>query len=341
MPLRPFDFADLPLEHAALRALPDSPESRARLRERAERGPVPSCAAAVLAERGDAWSIATLASIAPFLDRPDLESLATSDVSDAVACVAAAVTVPVAARQTAVELLTRMPVTPGSFAVLSDLGEREREPVAKAARAGAADMALRLDKTDRAESDRQRGRGALIRAWTGIRRQELQREFATGSIAPCIAVLAGDPSFLAGLVPPIADEARPALVPALLASARGADETVRAKLFALLQGRFRDVAHEPLSLLARFVSLKGRDARVPVLALERLVAFGAWRNVIVAIASGTPEVRATALQTLTAANTRAATEMDRAFAEQAAEWLEHSGDAATAARLRTTFPFNG
>jgi hypothetical protein len=194
---------------------------------------------------------------------------------------------------------------------------------------------LRADKSVRAEGERVRARAALVRTWTGIRRQELQREVATGSLSSCIALIANDPSFLAGLVPPIEDHARPQLVSAVLAAARGADEAVRTKLFALLQGRFRDVAREPLSLLARFVALKGRDARIPMLALERLVAFGAWRDVVIAAVSGNADVRSAALAALAQAPVRTLGESDRAFAEEAVDWLTHAGDAAASERLRS------
>jgi hypothetical protein len=337
MPLRPFDFADLPLEHAALRTVADRDDTRVRLRERAERGPVPSCAAAVLAERGDPWALATLSLLAPFLDRPDLEALAHSTATDAIACTAAAVNAPGPVRQTAVELIARLPPSPCAHAVLAELADRPRDPVAKAARGVASDMAMRLDKAARAESDRQRARGALVRTWTGIRRQELQREVATGSLAPCVAVVCGDPEFLAGLVPPIDDAVRPALVPALFAAARGADEQSRSRLFALFQGRFRDVAREPLSLLARFVALKGRDARVPALAVERLVAFGAWRDVVAAIVTGTNEVRSAALAAMQPSTTRTANDLDRELAREGADWLAHTGDASSAERLRAAF----
>ncbi len=335
MALRPFDFADLPRDHAAIQALPDSPELRVRLRDRIERGPVPSCAAAVLASLGDASAVAALAPLAAFLDRPDLEALGASPLAgDAVACAAAGSATPVPTRQAALELLARLPVTPVTLATVLELAERERDPVARAARTIGTDLLQRADKHTRVEAERLRTRVSLVRTWTGIRRQELQREAATGLLPGCVMVLAGDPAFLAGLVPPIADDARRGLIPAVLAAARGADDAVRARLFALLQGRFRELAREPLSMLARFVSLKGRDARVPLLALERLAAFGAWRDVLFAFVSGTPDVRIAALAALQQAPARALLDADRALADEAVEWLAFSGDAPASEKLR-------
>lgn len=338
MTLRPFDFADLPRDHAALLALTDTPESRERLRDRIARGPAPSCAAAVLAAWGDVPAILALSPLAPFLDRPEIESLASSALAhEALACVVASSATPASARQAALEVISRIPVTPECLAVILELAERERDPMARAARAVGTLLLGRADKPTRVEAERQRSRVALVRSWTGIRRQELQREAATGSLSGCTMVLAGDPSFLAGLVPPIADEARRGLVPAVLAAARGADDAVRSRLFALFQGRFREVARDPLSMLARFESLKGRDARVPLLALERLVAFGAWRDVLSALVYGAADVRAAALAALQRAPARALAELDPALVDSAVHRLAHGVDPTASEKLRAAF----
>jgi hypothetical protein len=337
MALRPFDLADIELPHAQLAALPASAELDARLRARADRGTTPTCAAAVLAERGDRSIASLLTGSAAYLDPPELAGLAALSESDALACVVATPWLPAINRTAAAQKLTALPATPAALCVLGEIAERGSDAFAREAKRAAGEMSVRSDRGVREAADKLRARAALISQWTGIRRQELLREVATGQFAPAAALLAGDASFLAALIPPIADAARGPLVPALLANARTPDESQRVKTFALFHPRWRDLAREPLSVIARLSAMRGRDANIPTHAVDALARMGAMRELVIAVVSGANEARASALGALERAGARALTDVDRELVDAAIERLEHRGDAKGAGRLVELF----
>lgn len=340
MTFREFDFDDVLVSHDALREVPDSPAWRERLWARVERGPAPTCAAARLAELGDRRVETLLVGLAAYLDPPDIPALIVLRAADALAAALAAPWVPRPIRTASADALTHLAPTPAALCALAEVGDQEsRSPLRTHALAAYDALAPLADEPTKLAADHLRARVKLVRSWTGVRRQELQREVATGLLHPVVGLLGGDPTFLATLVPPIVDAARASLVPCLLANARADEPNARSKTFALFHSaRWRDVAREPLSALARFVKFRGRDESLPELAVAALAAMGATREVLYAVVSGSPSARDAALGVLERIGTRVVAEVGHELLEAGAERLERKGDAGAAKRLRALLP---
>ena len=328
-----FDFDDLPTGFAELRNFAESPESADRLYARLERGPAPMAAAAVLALRDDRRSESVLAGLAGFLEPGEIAALARFDPADALAIALATRAAPVASRVAAAEALADATPTAAALCALAEIADSERAPPGPQARDALTALNLRADKPTRAAGERIRGRIKFIKTWTGIRRQEVQREVATAALHPIATLLGGDPAFLSTLVPPIADSARPLLFAAIIAAAREATGDQRAKLFATFHARWRDVARAPLSVVARG-SFRGREASLPILAVGALAAMAASAELIVAVVSAAPDARAAALSAIEHAGARSWGPTEQSLAHDGLARLIAIGDSASAERLR-------
>lgn len=317
----PFDFADVAGVGAALRALP--PGANDRLAQRVLRGESPLSAAAELTRRGDARGHRSLVGAAAFASPDDLGALALVEGpagTDALACVALASWLPPASRLAAVEALARAPVTARGYAALAELAAAQK-PMPQAVSA-LADMAPKAVGV-RDEAERLRAMAKQMR--DGVRgvihRQEHQRKVASGELHPALGLLVGDEGdFLAGLVPPIADGAREALMPALMALLRSPIEARRARVLAMLQRRWREVAAPVVSCAAR-TPAKAKEAAVALAAVKALAAMGANDDLVAVVAVTAGAVRAAAIAELERAVERGATDIDAQLLSRALERL--------------------
>jgi len=315
----PFDFADVAGVGAALRALPAGASDR--LAQRVVRGESPLSPAAELTRRGDPRGHRVLAGAAAFAAPDELAPLALVEGptgTDALACVALASWLPPAARLAAVEALARAPVTPRGYAALAELAAAQK-PMPQAV-SGLADVTPRAVGV-REEGERLRAMAKQMR--DGVRgvihRQEHQRKVASGELHPVMGLLVGDEGdFLAGLVPPIADGAREALMPALMALLRSPIEARRARVLAVLQRRWREVAAPVVSCVAR-TPAKAKEAAAALAAVKALAAMGAHDELVATVAVTAGAVRAAAIAELERAVERGATDIDAQLLSRALE----------------------
>ncbi len=317
----PFDFADVAGVGAALRALP--PSANDRLAQRVLRGESPLSAAAELTRRGDDRGLRALAGAAAFASPDELSALATvpgATGADALACVALASWLPPASRLAAVEALGRAPATARSYAALAELAAAQK-PMPQAAKVlaevtpRAAPMAIEAERLRATAKQMREGvRGV-------IHRQEHQRKVAAGELHPVVGLLVGDEGeFLAGVVPPIADGAREALLPALVALLRSPVEARRQRALALLQRRWREVAAPALSCAAR-TPAKAKEAAAALAVVKALAGVGAHDDLVAVVAMTTGAVRAAAIAELERAVERGATDIDAQLLSRALERL--------------------
>ena len=317
----PFDFADVAGVGAALRALP--PSANDRLAQRVLRGESPLSAAAELTRRGDDRGLRALAGAAAFASPDELSALATvpgATGADALACVALASWLPPASRLAAVEALGRAPATARSYAALAELAAAQK-PMPQAAKVlaevtpRAAPMAIEAERLRATAKQMREGvRGV-------IHRQEHQRKVAAGELHPGVGLLVGDEGeFLAGVVPPIADGAREALLPALVALLRSPVEARRQRALALLQRRWREVAAPALSCAAR-TPAKAKEAAAALAVVKALAGVGAHDDLVAVVAMTTGAVRAAAIAELERAVERGATDIDAQLLSRALERL--------------------
>lgn len=333
----PFALDDVAGDAPALAALPDA--AMDRVAARWSLGASPLAAGAELARRRhpDATSaLPAMVGAAAFVSADDLAVLlgAADAGVDALAVVALASAVPVQTRELAAELLGGASPTVASLAALGELAEGpKRPPRAHAERA----LPLALGRAEPAT----REAAAKHRAWAqqvrdGVRgtlyRQEFQRAMARGAAHPVLGLLVGDDGgFMAGLLPPVADEARESLLPVLLAVARGGNEALRAKVFGFFQRRWREVAAGSLSALAR-TPLKAKDAALGVMATRALGAMGAMDELSAVAGAGVGGTRAVALAELAGPLERGA--FDGGQARLIAALERSMGDADAAVRAR-------
>lgn len=315
----PFDFADVAGAAVALRALP--PGANDRLAQRVLRGESPLAAAAELTRRGDGRGHRPLVGAAAFATPDELGALAQVEGpsgTDALACVALASWLPPASRLAAVEALGRATVTPRSLAALAELAAAQK-PMPQALKALADVTARAAGLRDEAERLRTTARQMREGVRGVIHRQEHQRKVAAGETHPVMGLLVGDEGdFLAGLVPPIADGAREALMPALVALLRSPAEARSQRALAVLQRRWREVAAPALSCAAR-TPAKAKEAAAALAAVKALAAMGAGDDLVAVVAVTAGAVRAAALAELERAIERGATDIDAQLLSQALE----------------------
>lgn len=315
----PFDFADVAGPAAALRALPATANDR--LAERVQRGESPLAAAAELVRRGDDRGLRALAGAVAFALPEELAALATvpgAVGADALACVALASWLPLPSRQAAAEALARAPATARSYAALAELAAAQK-PMPQAVKA-LAEVTPRAAAV-RDEAERLRAVAKQMR--DGVRgvihRQEHQRKVAAGELPAALGLLVGDEGeFLAGIVPPIADGAREALLPALVALLRSPVEARRQRALALLQRRWREVAGAAVSCAAR-TPAKAKEAAAALAAVKALAGMGAHDELVATVAVTSGAVRAAAIAELEKAVERGATDIDARLLSSALE----------------------
>ncbi len=314
-----FAFDDVAGAGASLASLP--PDRNDRLWARVLRGESPLASAAELARRGDLRPLRALVGAAAWVAPEDLAMLVRAgDVGvDALAAVALAAWLPVNARVAAVEALHTAPVTAASLAALTELASGPRQPPAPQASAALGDVTARASKPLRDEAERLRGVAKQLR--DGVRgvihRQQFQRAVAGAALHPIVGMLTGDDgAFLAGLLPPLVDDAREGLVAPLLTVLRAPGDDARAKVLGFLQRRWRELAALPLSCAARTPS-KHKESAASLAAVKALAAMGALDELAAVVGSATGAVKQAAATELTKALPRAGGDVDRALVDAA------------------------
>jgi hypothetical protein len=291
----PFAFEDVAGAFAALHNA-----SSERLYDRLVRGEQPLAAAAELARRGDLRAHRAMVGCAAFLTPEEVPVLALCGDAgaDALAFVALATWLPLPLRVAAVSSMGTASPTAAVFAALQELSQGAQRPPQAQAVSALADVSARVSNAAREECTRLRDVARQVREGHGsvIRRQGFQREVAAGTLHPLVGVLLVDEGeFLAGMLPPIADGAREALVTPLLGVLRGTHEDRRQRCLGFLQRRWRDVAVAALSCAARTVSKQREGA---LAAVRALAAMGAHDDLVYAVGSTSGAVRMSALNEL-------------------------------------------
>lgn len=326
----PFDFDDVSGSSASL-----ADADVARVTARMTRGESPMPAAAALARRGDERAARWLAGAVAFVSPEDLSALArTTHGVDALAALVPAAWIPLPQRIAAADALADAVATPAAAAALLEVAEGPQRPPLSQCQRAHARVDAGLDDARREARDRLRGVAKQVRDGVRgtLRRQEFQRAVADGSMHPVVGVLVGDQgAFLAGLLPPIADEAREALLPYLLTVARAPDEAQRQRVFGVLQKRWREAAAPSLSLVAR-TPWKARESTFAALAARALGAMGAVDELVSVAGSVGGGARAAALDELARLCREVPPEIDAAV--WSAAMTRAAGDPTPAVRAR-------
>lgn len=309
--------------------------SDARLWARLRWGESPLAAASVLAARGDAAARVTLSGAAAFATVDELAPLAGDAAgAEGLCAVMLAPWMAPAVRVAAAEALGQGPATAAVLAALGHLAEGEKKPPWSQAVKAAAALAPGASAEARREAERMRSAARQVREGVRgvLRRQEFQREVAAGGMHPVVGMLVGDAGeFLAGLLPPIVDAARPALVPYLVTVLRGPSEDARTRVLAMFQRRWRPIAGPPLSAVVR-TPLKGREATLGPSLVRALGSLGAVGALSAALVSAPASARAVALGALEALGARGLAEGDVAALLAALARTARGADPSLAAR---------
>ena len=329
----PFELDDVAGGHEVLKALPA--EAHGRLLARFLHGEAPLCAAAELVRRGDPRCLPTLVGAAGFLDADDLPVLAECSAgTDALAAVLLAPWLALPARNAAADSLARAPLTAAGYAALVEITEGNRKPPWSKASSAMAVVKSKISVAIGVKLGDLRGDIRVLqdkdRPWG---RQEVLRAIATGATHPVVVALAGDPEMLAGLTPPIADEARETLLPYLLVLARAGNEAVRTKAFSFFHRRWRDGAARALSCIAR-TPAKARDASLAPAAVRALGTMGALDELTIVLGATPGPVRAAALTELERAGTKLRAEVAPDLLDAACSRAARDPDSAVRERVK-------
>jgi len=309
----------------------------ARLWARARLGEAPLAAAAELAARGDPEAAAMLSGAAAFAGPDELGALAQHAVGvDGLCAVVLAPWIAPASRVAAAEALGQGEALPASLAALGHLADGDKKPPwAQASRALAA-LVVRATPEARREADRIREAARHVRDGVQgeLRRQRYLREVASGGIHPVVGSLVGDTgAFFAGLLPPIEDIARTALVPFLVTVLRGPSEPARQRVLAMFQRRWREPAGPSLSAIAR-TSLRGREASLGPMVVRALDSLGALDGLAAALGCAPGPVRVAALGALESLSPRTLADCEPTLLDAALHRAVTDPDGALADRAR-------
>ncbi len=307
----------------------------ARLWARVRGGEAPLAAAAVLAGRGDRAAGVILAGAAAFAGADELGPLAEHPAGvEGLCAVVLAPWIAAAVRVAAAEALGQGPAAGASLAALGHLADGDKKPPwAQSLRAFAA-LSARAEPEALREAERLREAARQVRAGVQgmLRRQKVLREVASGEIHPVVGALVGDTGeFFAGLLPPLEDVARGALLPFLVAVLRGPSEATRARVLAMFQRRWREPAGPVLSAIAR-TPLRGRDSALGPSVVRALDALGSVDSLAAALGCAPGPVRAAALGALESLGPRSLAECDPALLAAAIDRACDDPDPALAAR---------